>query len=59
MKIPKDMIEGIQGKLMAVQMTQRELSSYVEGCLQGLGLKGEWNLNTVTWSFEKAKEMKK
>ena len=58
-KISAEAVSAIQAKMIAVEIAQKELNSYLAGYMQGLGLEGSWNLNTTTWIFEKTKEVKK
>lgn len=44
---------GAQTRMAAMQTAQAILQSYVMGCRDALGLEGEWNLDTATWTFSK------
>uniref|UniRef100_A0A6M3XKM5 Uncharacterized protein n=1 Tax=viral metagenome TaxID=1070528 RepID=A0A6M3XKM5_9ZZZZ len=41
-----------QSKWMAAQLAQKEFQTFMAGMMAGLGLDGDWNLNTDTWTFE-------
>ena len=41
-----------QGKLLTAQAAQQDFQSYVRGCMDGLGLNGDYNLNIQEWTFE-------
>lgn len=38
-------------KLLSAQAAQREFVAFVEGCKEGLGLDGDYNLDTAQWQF--------
>ena len=37
-------------------MADIQLQSFLEGCMAGLGLEGDWNLDTNTWTFTQMPE---
>ena len=61
-KLPKAAIAKAQGLLQQSKMAAMALNTFLEGCKAGLGLEGDYNLNTVSWVFvemEKKPETKK
>ena len=52
-EMPSDMRAKAQGLLSSVQSQQLSFQSYIQGCMDGMGLNGDWNLDTATWAFKK------
>lgn len=45
------MIAKAQMKLLLAQTAQKEFLAYIEGCMTGMGLDGDYNLDTQKWVF--------
>jgi len=52
-KLSAEVIAGIKERMLKAQIAQTELQHYLNGCLQGMGLKGDWDINTDTWTVSK------
>ncbi|MAH50453.1 hypothetical protein CMI37_31820 [Candidatus Pacearchaeota archaeon] len=55
-KLTPEILTGISFKLKEVEVAQRELQSYIQGCVHGLGLQGNWNVNIEKGVFEEVKK---
>lgn len=57
--MPKDMVVRAKALAMARGFAESQFQVYLEGCMMGLKLKGDWSVDTTTWSFtEMPKEEK-
>ena len=52
-KVSAKVQEQAKSLLLAAQTANDRFRTYLEGCKDGLGLEGDWNLNTQTWEFTK------
>ena len=52
-KLPNEAIAQAQGLMMTKNLADMALQKFLEGCKSGLGLNGNWNLDTKTWTFIK------
>ncbi len=50
-KMPDEAKIKAQTLATAKSIADIRLQSFLEGCMSGLGLKGDWNLDTNTWTF--------
>ena len=49
-------IATAKAKMRDVQVVQRDFETYIEGCMDGLGLKGDYQLDIKTWTFVPVKK---
>ena len=59
MKIHPVAQTAINQYLLAIQVAQRELNVFVQGYMQGLGLRGDYNLDTATWTLKRVPKKEK
>jgi len=52
MPVPDSARVAIQALMSDARQAQERLNMYVQGCKEGMGLEGDYNLNTSTWEFE-------
>ena len=52
-KLPNEAITQAQGLMMGKNLADVSLQKFLEGCKSGLGINGDWNLDTRTWTFIK------
>lgn len=57
-KLPDEAIRQAQRLLADRNLIDISLQKFLEGCKIGLGLNGNWNLDTKTWTFTKLKKEK-
>jgi len=50
-KMPNSAKTKAQAWAMAKTLADTRLQSFLEGCMEGLGLEGDWDLDTNTWTF--------
>ena len=52
----KVMPESMKAKALNLfnqkQIAELRLQTFLEGCMEGLGLQGNWNLDLATWTFK-------
>ena len=49
-KLPDSVIAGMKERMLKVNIAQTELQHYMQGFLEGMGLKGNWDINTDNWT---------
>ena len=50
-KMPQEMRGKANNLWVQKGMLEIKFQSYIEGCKDGLGLNGDWNLDLGTWTF--------
>lgn len=50
-KIPDKVKEQVQGLLIQKATIESSLRMYVQGYIDSLGLRGDWNLDTAKWTL--------
>ncbi len=50
-KLPNEAIVQVQSLLMSKNQADIALQKFLEGCKAGLGISGNYNLDTKTWTF--------
>ena len=58
-KMIEDMREKTMVLMAAKSLADTRLQAFLEGCMSGLGLNGDWNLDTRTLTFLKMPKPKK
>ena len=51
MEMPEKMKQTAQKLLAEAFNADARFRMYVQGCMDGLGLEGDWNLDTNAWTF--------
>ena len=57
-KLPDKAKEKAQLFLTQAIEADKMFKTYIQACSDCLGLEGDWNLDTNTWTFSKMKEKK-
>ena len=57
--LPDEAIAQVKGLMANKAMADMSLYKFLEGCKAGLGLNGDWNLDTRTWTFIKMPKKEK
>ncbi|KKN52947.1 hypothetical protein LCGC14_0607480 [marine sediment metagenome] len=52
-KVPDKASVKMQQLLSAKLATEAQFSTYTQGCFDALGLEGDWDLDTDTWTFNR------
>lgn len=52
-KLSSEAIAQAQGLIMSKSLADIALQKFLEGCKAGLGLNGDYNLDTRAWTFVK------
>ncbi len=55
-KLNENQIAKARAKLQVVRLAQQDLETYLQGCMDGLGLNGEHQLDMQTWVFTPVKK---
>ena len=50
-KVPDKVLPKLQQLLSQKNLAEMQFNIYVQGCFDALGLDGNWDLNTNTWTF--------
>mgnify|MGYP001578875846 CR=1 FL=1 len=56
-KMPKDAVSKAQQLLVNKTIADIALQKYLEGVKDGMGLEGDWNLDSNQWVFTPMKEI--
>mgnify|MGYP001598736762 CR=1 FL=1 len=50
-QLPQSAKEKAIALFNQTRVAQLQFQSFLDGCKEGLGLEGNWNLDTNTWTF--------
>ena len=56
--MPVSMAAKAQNMINSKSLMEAQIQGFFEGCMEGLGLEGDWNLDTKTWVFKQVPKPK-
>jgi len=52
-KLPVSAINKATQLFSQMKIAEQQLHAFLDGCKEGMGLDGDWNLDIATWTFTK------